>query len=130
MSVVEQGGWIAFLLLGMGAWLWFELGYQYFFLRDFQEDPVENLRVSRQLSSSIVTIAPLLGLLGTVIGMIETFDSLQSQSMYTQSGGIAAGISQALITTEMGLLVAIPGLFVGRALNKKIDRWGSHPEVV
>lgn len=121
MSAVEQGGWVAFTLLALGGWLWYELGYQYFFLREGRENPVDQLRVSRQLTRSIVTISPLLGLLGTVIGMIETFDSLQSQAMYTQAGGIAAGISQALITTQMGLLVAIPGLFISRTLDKKIE---------
>lgn len=67
----------------------------------------------------IVVISPLLGLLGTVIGMIETFDSLGSMSLFTQSGGIAGGISQALISTQIGLSVAIPGLFIHSVLNIK-----------
>lgn len=67
----------------------------------------------------IVVIAPLLGLLGTVIGMIETFDSLGSMSLFTQSGGIAGGISQALISTQIGLSVAIPGFFIHSVLNIK-----------
>jgi biopolymer transport protein ExbB len=61
----------------------------------------------------------LLGLLGTVIGMIETFDSLGDMSLFSQSGGIAGGISQALITTQMGLAVAIPGLIVNGALSRR-----------
>lgn len=79
----------------------------------------EKLNHYKNLINSIVTTAPLLGLLGTVIGMIETFNSLGNNSLYTQSGGIAGGISQALITTQMGLAVAIPGLILGRMLNKK-----------
>jgi biopolymer transport protein ExbB len=71
------------------------------------------------LITTIVLTAPLLGLLGTVIGMIETFDSLGDMSLFSQSGGIAGGISQALITTQMGLAVAIPGLVVNGALNRK-----------
>ena len=67
----------------------------------------------------IVVISPLLGLLGTVIGMIETFDSLGSMSLFTQSGGIAGGISQALLSTQSGLSVAIPGLFIHSVLNIK-----------
>jgi biopolymer transport protein ExbB len=70
----------------------------------------------------IVIIAPLLGLLGTVIGMIETFDSLGSMSLFSQSGGIAGGISQALITTQIGLSVAIPGLFIHSFLHIKHKR--------
>lgn len=71
------------------------------------------------LITTIVLSAPLLGLLGTVIGMIETFDSLGDMSLFSQSGGIAGGISQALITTQMGLAVAIPGLIVNGALYRK-----------
>ncbi len=71
------------------------------------------------LITTIVLSAPLLGLLGTVIGMIETFDSLGDMSLFSQSGGIAGGISQALITTQMGLAVAIPGLVVNGALNRR-----------
>jgi biopolymer transport protein ExbB len=68
-----------------------------------------------------VLLAPLLGLLGTVIGMIETFSSLSSSELHSSSGGIAGGISQALITTQFGLLVAIPGVFISKYL-KKIER--------
>jgi len=71
------------------------------------------------LIKTIVYSAPLLGLLGTVGGMIETFDALRSMNMYTQTGGIAGGISQALITTQLGLVVAIPGMVVSGILNKR-----------
>ncbi len=73
----------------------------------------------RVLVQTIVITAPLLGLLGTVTGMIETFDSLGDMSLYSQSGGIAGGISQALFTTQMGLAVAVPGLIAGRMLQRK-----------
>ncbi len=72
---------------------------------------------------AIVISAPLLGLLGTVGGMIETFDSLGDMSLFSQSGGIAGGISQALITTQMGLAVAIPGLLVGRILDQRQEKF-------
>jgi biopolymer transport protein ExbB len=71
------------------------------------------------LIKTLVMIAPLIGLLGTVIGMIETFDSLSSQVLFSQGGGIAGGISQALFTTQLGLVVAVPGLIIGRILDKK-----------
>lgn len=73
----------------------------------------------KSLVKTVVVIAPLLGLLGTVSGMIETFDSLADMSLFSQSGGIAGGISQALISTQMGLAVAIPGLIVGRLLERR-----------
>ncbi len=77
------------------------------------------VRRGRILIRSIVAIAPLAGLLGTVTGMIETFGSLGDMSLYSQSGGIAGGISQALFTTQMGLSVAVPGVIVGRLLDRR-----------
>lgn len=73
----------------------------------------------RRLTGAIVGIAPLLGLLGTVSGMIETFDSLGDMTLYSQSGGIAGGISQALLTTQFGLAVAIPGLILKGLLDRR-----------
>jgi biopolymer transport protein ExbB len=63
----------------------------------------------------VAAVAPLLGLLGTVTGMISTFDVL------TQFGTgdpkmLSGGISEALITTQLGLIVAIPAVFVGNLL--------------
>ena len=66
----------------------------------------------------IASIAPLLGLLGTVTGMIETFD------MITEFGTgdpklLSEGISIALVTTELGLIVAIPTLLLGSILSTR-----------
>ena len=72
-----------------------------------------------RLSAGIVLIAPLLGLLGTVSGMMETFAGLGDMSLFEQSGGIAGGISEALISTQMGLAVATPGLIIGRFLQRR-----------
>lgn len=71
------------------------------------------------LIKTIVIIAPLLGLLGTVIGMIETFEALQTLSIFSQGSSIAGGVSKALFTTQMGLIVAVPGLLLGRILDRK-----------
>jgi biopolymer transport protein ExbB len=75
------------------------------------------------LVKTIVVLAPLVGLLGTVIGMIETFDALQSSSMFAQGNSISGGISKALFTTELGLVVAVPGLIIGRILDKQEERY-------
>jgi len=57
---------------------------------------------------ALIAIAPLLGLLGTVFGMMATFGAVGGREV-TES--VAAGISTALITTQFGLFVAIPGMF-------------------
>lgn len=82
----------------------------------------KEIRKYTALIKIIVVIAPLMGLLGTVTGMIETFDSLAEMALFTQSGGIAGGISQALFTTQMGLSVAIPGVLVKSVLDRKQRR--------
>ncbi len=75
------------------------------------------------LVKTIVILAPLVGLLGTVIGMIETFDALQSSAMFSQGNSISGGISKALFTTELGLVVAVPGLIVGKILDRQEERY-------
>lgn len=74
------------------------------------------------LIRSLVATAPLLGLLGTVAGMVETFDAMASAQLFAQSGGIAGGISHALVSTQLGLLVAIPGMLLGRVLDTRERR--------
>jgi len=75
------------------------------------------------LVKTVVVLAPLIGLLGTVMGMIETFDALQNSAMFSQGASISGGISKALFTTELGLVVAVPGLIIGRILEKKQNRF-------
>lgn len=82
----------------------------------------------RSALSVFAAVAPLLGLLGTVTGMISTFDVI------TQYGTgdpklLSGGISEALITTELGLIVAIPTLLIGNLLASWSDRITSDVEV-
>nr|WP_284060349.1 MotA/TolQ/ExbB proton channel family protein [Pseudomonas sp. NW5] len=69
---------------------------------------------------SIAAIAPLLGLLGTVLGMIELFGGFTGAGM-SNPAQLASGISRALITTAAGLIVAIPALFFHRYLQRRVD---------
>jgi biopolymer transport protein ExbB len=78
-----------------------------------------DLRRYAVLIASSVAVAPLLGLLGTVTGMIETFESLADMSLFSQTGGIAAGIATALFTTQMGLVVAVPGVIAKGVLDRR-----------
>ncbi len=68
----------------------------------------------------LVAIAPLFGLLGTVTGMIETFDVLAIFGT-GNSKAMAGGISEALITTQTGLLVAVPGLYMKNFLMRRAN---------
>lgn len=69
---------------------------------------------------TIAAIAPLLGLLGTVVGMIRVFAEIMAQGTGNASV-LAGGISEALITTAAGLTVAIPALAMHRYFVGKID---------
>jgi len=69
---------------------------------------------------TVATIAPLLGLLGTVIGMIKVFAEIQLAGV-GNAGNLAGGISEALITTASGLSVAIPALICHRYFIRRVD---------
>ena len=71
----------------------------------------------------LASIAPLFGLLGTVQGMISTFDAI---SIFGTGNprALANGISEALITTQSGLFVSIPGLFMAGFLRRRVSRLG------
>jgi biopolymer transport protein ExbB len=74
-----------------------------------------------------VSAAPLVGLLGTVTGMLATFDALANGSGGEKTMGmIAAGISEALITTETGLVIALPGLFFQYFLSRQFERYKAY----
>jgi biopolymer transport protein ExbB len=78
-----------------------------------------SLSANMALIGVLATVAPLLGLLGTVTGMITTFDVLAVFGT-GNAKAMAGGISEALITTETGLLVAIPGLYMKGFLDRRL----------
>lgn len=69
---------------------------------------------------TIAAVSPLLGLLGTVIGMIKVFVAIELEGT-GNAGALAGGISEALITTAAGLCVAIPAMVMHRYFLRKID---------
>ena len=78
--------------------------------------------LERYLNSlgTIAAISPLLGLLGTVIGMVKVFTAITAAGV-GNPGVLAGGISEALITTAAGLSVAIPSLIAYRYLRGQVD---------
>lgn len=68
-----------------------------------------------------ITAAPLLGLLGTVTGMMATFGALGEGDIGASAGKITGGVGEALIATAMGLVIAIIGLFPYNILNARIE---------
>lgn len=76
----------------------------------------------------IVGIAPLLGLLGAVSGLVTVFANLGASSSITDPRGIAKGISEALSTTVVGMAIAIPALIAYSYFNKKIETMAAEME--
>ena len=70
----------------------------------------------------LASSAPLIGLLGTVAGMLRTFDGLSMQDSYKMDL-VAGGISQALVTTQAGLLIAIPAIALIHLLDRRKKDW-------
>jgi biopolymer transport protein ExbB len=80
------------------------------------------LRMERGLTvlEIVANISPLLGLLGTVLGMVNVFNAISAQGLGNPQI-LSAGISQALVTTIAGLCVAIPALAAHSWLSKRVD---------
>jgi biopolymer transport protein ExbB len=72
--------------------------------------------------ATAANIEPLLGFLGTVTGMINSFDALAKQGL-SNPGAVAAGISEALITTAAGLIIAIPMQLAYNYYTGKVNRF-------
>ena len=79
-------------------------------LRRMQQELEESYERKRLVIATMVTAAPLLGLLGTVSGMISTFHNMALQGDNRSIEGLAGGISEALTATQAGLVVAVPGV--------------------
>ncbi len=71
---------------------------------------------------AIVTVAPLLGLLGTVTGLIKNFRVLASTPQVLEAGALSAGIAEALITTAAGLIIAAPAFVLHVYISGLVDR--------
>lgn len=92
-------------------------------LRQLRHEAQQSFRQHRIALSAMVAAAPLLGLLGTVSGMVKTFESLATSGDEKSMGGLARGISEVLVATESGLAVAIPALIVIYFIHARVRRY-------
>lgn len=94
------------------------------FFEELQVTEIAPFERDLRVMKICVGVAPLLGLLGTVTGMLATFAALASGSGGDKTMGLVAeGISEALVTTETGLVIALPGLFFQYQLVRKHERY-------
>lgn len=85
------------------------------------EDQTGRLYRKTEVLGLIGAIAPMLGLTGTVLGMIEAFNTISSSGGMARPDELAGGISKALVTTLMGLIVAIPAMVAFSYFRNRID---------
>ena len=88
----------------------------------YGKDALETLRSHFRVLEVIASLAPLLGLFGTVLGMIEAFQQLEAAGNQVNPSILSGGIWEALLTTAVGLAVAIPTVALLSWLERQIDR--------
>jgi len=89
---------------------------------DACERELNHLRRYRRVFNGVATIGPLLGLLGTVFGLIRSFNDVAAAGAMGRPDLLARGFGEALITTAMGLLVAIPAMVLHWTFTSRVDR--------
>jgi len=89
---------------------------------DACERELNHLRKYRRVFNGVATISPLFGLLGTVLGLIRSFNDIAAAGAMGQPDLLARGFGEALITTAMGLFVAIPALVLHSYFTSRVDR--------
>ncbi|MCH1504190.1 MAG: MotA/TolQ/ExbB proton channel family protein [Verrucomicrobiales bacterium] len=97
----------------------------------YAREEISKLQAGLTTLEVIITIAPLLGLLGTVSGLVTVFSGLGASGNQAPSGsGIARGIAEALNTTIAGLVVAVPAVIAHGFFQRKIERLTTRMERV
>ena len=111
------------ILAGLERYKSSEFGYAEYrsAVEEAGEDQTGKLYRRTEVLNVIGAIAPMLGLTGTVLGMIEAFTTIASLEGMARPQELAGGIGQALITTLLGLLVAIPTMVAFSYFRNKID---------
>lgn len=88
---------------------------------DGGERQISQLKKRLRVLNGVATLSPLVGLLGTVIGMIQAFNDIAESNAMGQAEQLARGIAMALLTTAIGLFIAIPALTAYMYLAGKVD---------
>jgi biopolymer transport protein ExbB len=99
-------------------------------MQEVSEREVSKLYRKLEYLSFIAAAAPMLGLLGTVTGMIRSFNIIAATEGAATPRQLAGGISEALVTTCMGLIVAIPTMFFVSQFRNRIDSYVAEAETV
>ena len=92
-----------------------------FILKEVTNQEISPYERRLNLLSSVISISPMLGLLGTVTGMIRAFTNISKYGT-GDAAIVADGIAEALLTTAAGLMIAIPVIVVYNYLNRRLEK--------
>jgi biopolymer transport protein ExbB len=99
-------------------------------MRDAAASYMQRLSRSNRTLALIGIIAPMLGILGTILGLIDAFGNWQAAGASGNSATLAGGIWQALMTTALGITVAIPAIVTSRLSEARIERFREQVSVI
>lgn len=137
-SFLQEGGWTLWVMFGVSCLVWARLiermfllsrrfpGRRAYVMKQGPEEQgylaqvlAEDLQEGMQTARTMIAALPLLGLLGTVSGMIESFDAL---AIFGNSNAraLSGGISQALISTMVGLVTSLAAMYVEGVVTMRI----------
>lgn len=127
-QTLTKGGLILWLIFFASVLMWTLIAERYFFLlvvcKNESPEKISSSEIDRYLRTieNLVYVLPLLGLLGTVSGMIQAFQILMEFGA-SNPRGLAGGISRALFTTLAGLMTSLSGLYFHHDLEVRIKKW-------
>ncbi|WP_169853207.1 MotA/TolQ/ExbB proton channel family protein [Anaerohalosphaera lusitana] len=98
-------------------------------MQEVSERNISKLYRRLDYLSFIAAVAPMMGLLGTVTGMIRSFNQIALTEGAARPSELAGGISEALVTTCLGLVVAIPAMFFATFFRNRIDNFVAEAEI-
>ena len=95
---------------------WYDQHYRHLLIARLRRSLNHNMDLTRTL----IKLCPLLGLLGTVLGMLEVFDAVAATGS-NNPRSTASGVSKATVTTMAGMVVAIAGMLITSAVNRRLN---------
>ncbi|MDO6567709.1 MotA/TolQ/ExbB proton channel family protein [Alteromonas sp. 1_MG-2023] len=107
------GNWVCWGILGLALICYYQLSISYIMSLGASEKAgvdIENLQIQQRTTGILIGALPLLGLLGTIIGLLDCFIGIASQGASNEL--VSAGIADALLTTQLGLVCAIPAWLI------------------
>lgn len=131
MPIMLMVGVVLYAVVGERCWALFGPGSRQLAVRDEGDGWALELELTRGLGviRALAAILPLLGLLGTVAGMVDTFAQLGAQGAQQRSTGLGQGVAMALTATQYGLALAIPAVVADWLLRRRVSvlRSRCHP---